>query len=263
MENHQSVAEQVLAEVNTITTPESAEPAPEPIEAAPEGDDTSETVEYEEEGSEPQSLSWTEALDRVPPDIRRLMKNMQGDYTRKTQELAEQRRELVREREALIRGSKNINAPDELPEYDPFNEQSIAARIEAEVARRLREVLDPMEQEYNVMKAEDAYKSFLVEHPDFKDDQPRRDAVQGMLEDNPSLDLETAYYAAKGRRKQQQAVQEQNTRAARKRAEREAALKGVGVGARGGRQGKPNRNELRRMSAADILRLAEQMHQKS
>ena len=150
-----------------------------------------------------------------------------------------------------------------MPEYDPFNEQSIAARIEAEVARRLREVLDPMEQEYNVMKAEDAYKSFLVEHPDFKDDQPLRDAVQGMLEDNPSLDLETAYYAAKGRRKQQQAVQEQNTRAARKRAEREAALKGVGVGARGGRQGKPNRNELRRMSAADILRLAEQMHQKS
>ena len=267
MSDHSSIAETVLAEVQAQMAPEADGAAPstgdesdvQPIasEAEAHGEDVDVDVDGQSE-----SLSWAEAMRRVPPDIRNLMKNMQGDYTRKTQELAEQRRELVREREALLKGSKNIVAPEELPAYDPYNEESMKARIEAEVARRLREVLDPMEQEYNVMKAEDSYKSFLSEHPDFENDQPLRDAVQGMLEANPNLDLETAYYAAKGRRRQKQAAQEQTTRAARKRAEREAALKGAAIPQRNGRGAKPSRQELRKMSSADIYRLAQSMHGK-
>jgi hypothetical protein len=263
MSDHTSVAEAVLAEVQAMTAPEADGAAPsndteltQPAEAT---EAPGEEVDFEVDGQS-QSLSWNEAMRRVPPDIRNLMKNMQGDYTRKTQELAEQRKELVREREALMRGSKNIVAPEEMPDYDPFNEDSIKARIEAEVARRLREVLDPMEQEYNVMKAEDSYRAFLSEHPDFENDQPLRDAVQGLLEANPSLDLETAYWAAKGRRKQTEAAKAENSRAARKRAEREAAMKGSNLPARGGQRGKPSRQELRKMSAADIYRLAESMH---
>lgn len=253
-----TTAEAVLAEVQSLSAPEADGAAP---ATEPPGEDVSD-VEYEEEGGEVQSLSWNDAMERVPPDIRRLMRQMQGDYTRKTQELAEQKKDLLREREALLKGSAAIKAPEELPAYDPFNEDSIKARIEAEVARRLREVLDPMEQEYHVMKAEDSYRAFLSEHPDFKEDQTLRDSVQSLLESNPSLDLETAYYAAKGRRKQQAQQLEQNTRAARKRAEREAALKGTAVPARGGRSANPTRQELKRMSTADILRLAEQMHRK-
>ena len=265
MDNHQSIAESVLAEISASPPAEPGESAPveeappaEPGESAPVEDPGA--VELEDESGAVESLSWNDALERVPPDIRRLMRQMQGDYTRKTQELAEQRRDLVREREALLRGSQNIQAPDELPEYDPFNEQSIQARIEAEVARRLREVLDPMEQEYNIMKAEDSYRSFLADHGDLETDQQLRDGVQELLEGNPNLDLETAYWAVKGRRARATAAQQQSSRSARKRAEREAAMKGTGASVRSAQSPRPSRRELRSMSAADIYRLAESMH---
>ena len=54
------------------------------------------------------ALSWDEAVRRVPPDIANLMRSMQGDYTRKTQELAAQRKDVLREREALQRGASKI-----------------------------------------------------------------------------------------------------------------------------------------------------------
>lgn len=267
MSTHQSVAESVLAELATMNEPaESSAPAPADADAedtsgeASIADAPDDAVELEEDGGAVQTLSWAEALERVPPDIRRLMRQMQGDYTRKTQQLAEQRRDLLREREALLKGSQSIKAPEELPEYDPFNEQSIQARIEAEVARRLRDVLDPMEQEYNVMRAEDSYRSFLTEHPDLETDQPLRDAVQELLEQNDQLDLETAYWAARGRRARAEAAQEQNSRSARKRAERQAAMRGTGSSVRSSSTARPSRQELRSMSAADIYRLAESMH---
>ena len=129
-------------------------------------------------------LSWNDALKRVPPDIAKLMRNMQGDYTRKTQELADQRKELLREREALLKGREAIEAPEEVPEYDPFDEGTINARIEREVARRLQEVLEPMQREYEQMAAEDSYQAFLVEHPEFKTDTDLRNEVQLLLEGN-------------------------------------------------------------------------------
>ncbi len=257
-----SIAETVVAEMSGEAQPIAPEVT---AEEAP-GEEADQTVEVEEsgdEGTKTSKLSWAQAMDRVPPDIAKLMKQMQADYTRKTQDVAEQRREFKREREALLRGTANLKAPDELPDYDPFNEQSIAARIEAEVAKRLREVLDPMEQEYHSMKAEDSYKSFLSEHPDLETDEGLRSDIQVMLEGNESLDLETAYFAAKGRRKTAQKAAEEQTRAARKKAQREAAFKGTGISRRPGRAAKPQKNDLKKMSAADIYRLAQEMSRNS
>ena len=254
-----SIAETVVAEMSgetqSVAPDTTAEEAP--------GEETVEVEESTDEGTKTSKLSWSDAMDRVPPDIRELMKQMQGDYTRKTQEIATQRKEMHREREALIRGTQSLKSPDELPDYDPFNEQSIAARIEAEVAKRLREVLDPMEQEYHSMKAEDSYNSFVNEHPDLQTDEGLRGDIQTMLEANESLDLETAYWAAKGRRKTTQRAQEEQTRAARKKAEREAAFKGTGISRRPGRAAKPSKTDLKKMSAADIYRLAESMNRNS
>ena len=57
-----------------------------------------------------------------------------------------------------------------------------------------------MQQEYETMAAEDSYNNFLQAHPDFKEDQALRSEVQHLLEGNEALDLETAYWAARGRR---------------------------------------------------------------
>tara|TARA_R100000951_G_scaffold30186_1_gene26030 strand:+ start:739 stop:1566 length:828 start_codon:yes stop_codon:yes gene_type:complete len=269
---HTSIAEQVLAEMNA-TAPDvgelASEPAPGPdddqVEAASVDDmvdDDMVDVEVDEgdDGPRRRSLSWNDAIERVPPDIARLMRNMQADYTKKTQALANQRRDFVREREALMKGKTTLDEERELPEYDPFNEDSMKARIEQEVNRRLRDVLEPMQAEYETMQAEDDYQKFLVEHPEFEKDVELRSEVQHLLERNESLDLETAYYAARGKKARVDARRERDKKTAKRRATKEAALRGTASPRRGASSKKPARSELKKMSTADILKLAQSLN---
>ena len=262
-----SIAETVLAEAQAQVATEAA------TEAAPEAAPETEAAEVAGEASllddEPteagddtgrRALSWNDALKRVPPDIAKLMKQMQGDYTRKTQELSNQRRDFKRESGALLQGRKSLKAPEEIPEYDPFNETTVQARIEAEVIRRLNEVMEPMEREYLTMQAEDAYQGFLTEHPEFEKDTEMRSSVQELLEQNDHLDLETAFYAVKGRRTKQAAVQETHGRRARRAAERQAALTGTATARRAPPVSRPAKRDLKGMSAGDLYRLAQDMH---
>ncbi len=262
-----SVAETVLAEAQAAHAAEAetteapaSTPDVEPSMLEAMADDDVEVEDTDDTGQpRKRNLSWSDALGQVPPDIARLMRQMQGDYTRKTQELAEQRRDFVREREALMRGAETLREP-EVPEYDPFNEASVNARIEAEVSKRLREVLEPMQQEYQTMQAEDSYKSFLSSHPDFEGDQALRSEVQNLLEGNDGLDLETAYWAAKGKQARVEREQQRTKRAAERKANREAARKGTGTSRRAAVGGKPGRGNMRGMSNADLLELAKSMH---
>jgi len=214
------------------------------------------------EGKRTRKLSWNDALKQVPPDIRALMKSMQKDYTKKTQELSEQRKEFLREREALIKGQQSLKVPDSLPEYDPFNEASIAARIEAEVNKRLNDVLEPMKREYEVMAAEDSYQSFLATHPEFKTDATLRSEVQRMLEGNSALDLETAFWAAKGKQSKAQAAKEAEAAKARRAADREAATRGTGLPRKGGNVATPAPGSTKKMNNEQILALAQAMHRR-
>jgi hypothetical protein len=202
---HQSTAEAVLAATGPLgfDPPEDTEAAePEAIEAeAPEveaPEDATEQPEVEADGK----LSWRDALTRIEaidPRAAGLMKQMQGDYTRKTQEAAAMRKEAQAERAALLKGKRELEQlREELPEYDPWNESSMKARIEHEVQVRLNALLEPMQQEYEVQQAEQSYNAFLSEHPDFETDTGLRTDVQQMLEANTSLDLETAYWAVMG-----------------------------------------------------------------
>lgn len=267
-QSHLSVAETVLAEVQTIQGTEAAAteadavaPDQADVEATEETGDAVELVEEAPgEESVSKSLSWDDAVRRVPPDIARLMREMRKDYTQKTQQVAEQRREFLREREALLRGKDALKDREEVPEYDPFNEESITARIETEVNRRLREVLEPMEAEYQTMQAEENYQRFLSEHGDFKTDSALRSEVQHLLEANSSLDLETAYYAAKGKQARLEAKKTREETSATRRARKQAASIGTGAPRKGGRVAKPKAGDLRKMSAADILAIAQQMH---
>ena len=112
-----------------------------------------------------------------------------------------------------------------MPEYDPFNEASIQARIEAEVTKRLQQVLEPMQAEYEQQQRRTTTGRFLQQHPDFESDTGLRSEVQHLLEENDSLDLETAYWAARGKRAKQQQAEQQDSRRAKRRAAKEAALK--------------------------------------
>jgi len=262
--SHESVAEQVLAEVQAQTAGE--EVAVPDVPQAEEGMEAAdvEIEEAGEDGAEPKrrGLSWEQAIKSVPPDIAKLMRNMQADYTRKTQELSEQRKSFMAEREALMKGKQSLTLEGDLPDYDPFDEATIQARIEREVNKRLQMVLEPMQAEYEQQVAQDSYKTFLAEHPDFETDTGLRSEVQHLLEGNDSLDLETAYWAARGKRAKQEAAQASQERAAKRAAAKEAALKGTGSPRRAGTQGRPSRGDLKRASAADILAMAQAMHRR-
>jgi hypothetical protein len=235
------------------------EPAPTP--AATESGEVE--LEVEAEGKpERRNLSWNDALKQVPPDIRQLMKSMQADYTKKTQELATERKSFLAEREALLKGHDALKVPEQLPEYDPFNESTIAARIEAEVTKRLQAVLEPMKREYEQVRAEESYNTFLAEHGDLKTDTGLRSEVQHMLEQNASLDLETAYWAAKGKQARIAAERAAEADKARRSAEREAAQRGTALPRKGASAAPPAKNEVRKMSAADIYALAQSLHRR-
>lgn len=239
----ESTAEQVLAEVNAT-------------QEAPETPETPEAPDVPEPPA-PRRLSWEDALKRVPPDVAELMREMRGDYTRKTQDLAKMRGEIMRERQAMLSGRKP--APTEVPEYDPFNEASIVARIEAEVARRMEAVLQPMQAEYEQLAAEEAYSSFLSEHEDLKTDTALRSEVQRMLEANEHLDLETAYWAAKGMQAKVKAAEDARAKAAAREANKAAATATAPARRVAPTSAAPSRDAVRRMSNADILARAQAM----
>jgi len=246
---HQSTAESVLAQVQAQSVAPDTGEAEGAVEVVDTGDDGA---------PRKRNLSWNDAMKQVPPDVAKLMREMQGDYTRKTQELSEQRKDFLRERESLMKGAKTLQ-DRELPEYDPFNEDTIKARIENEVNRRLREVLEPMQQEYEVMAAEDSYKSFVSEHPEFASDTALRSEVQKLLEGNKSLDLETAYWAAKGRQAKYVSAQTETRKTAERKAAKEAAMTGTAPPRRGAVTSAPDRSQLKRMSNAEILAAAQAM----
>jgi hypothetical protein len=200
-------------------------------------------------------LSWEEAMRRVPPGVAKLMKGMQSDYTKKTQELAEQRRELQRERESLLK--VKFEAPEDIGEYDPFNEASITKRIEAEVAKRMKQLLEPMQQEAELLKAEADYNSFLSANPDFKTDTALRSEVQNLLERNPNLDLETAYWAARGK---QGKGSTPGIDKARREATRQAAQIATAPARKGVVPSRPTERQARSMSNEDILAAAQALH---
>lgn len=263
-----TTAEQILAEVTAQQAAKTgADKAPAKAQAEAQVkakvQPAAEQLDEEVAAEGGSKLSWNEALKRVPPDVAALMKGMQADYTRKTQEAAQARREAQREREALLSGQAKLKPQGELPEYDPFDEGSISARIEAEVKRRLNEVLEPMRQEYEVASAQDAYQSFLSENPDLKTDTALRSEVQAILEANEGIDLQTAYWAAKGKAAKASAAKEVERTAAERKARKTAAETATSVPRRGGTTAPATGTSVRRMSAADILAQAQAMHGKA
>ncbi len=229
-------------------------PAKPEAEAADPADVLDATVAADE--AQREGLSWDEAMKRVPPGVAKLMRSMQADYTKKTQELAAQRKELQRERESLSKVKFEV---PEVGEYDPFDENSVQKRIEAEVAKKLKLLLEPMQQEAELLRAESDYQAFLTENPEFKTDKVLRSEVQALLESNPQLDLETAYLAVQGKRAKSGKGAPDPKAAARKTAAKEAAAV-VATPRRGAPQAKPDAKSIRTMSTADILELAKSMH---
>lgn len=182
-------------------------------------------------------INWAETVNSLPEDAQKLLANLRADYTQKTQELARQRKALESERKALLNedylASINEKANAEI-QFDPFDNDSVNARIEQEVAKRMQQMIQPLQQEYELQQRQMALDNFKAAHPDLTE---YKTEIAQLLMTDKSLNLERAYYIVKGKANTERAAAYEKELATYKEAAREYGLK---VG--GGRINNPSQN---------------------
>lgn len=151
--------------------------------------------------SETKGLNYAKVYDTLPEDAKKLVANLRADYTKKTQTLAEQRKQLEADRKALLESGYyekvSKQAESFTGELDPFNPHSIEAKIQAEVAKRMKELIEPMRQEAELNKRQIALDNFKKENPDLA--EYKTDIAKLLLADK-NLTLEKAYWIVKGQK---------------------------------------------------------------
>ena len=214
------------------------------------------TKEEPEENKEPETMregeSWQSALDSAPEEVQRAMASLRADYTRKTQALAQQRKDLAKQQEALtnsdaFRQIQELANNDSGEEFDPFNPESFNKYVNKVVAERLSSILEPMRQEQMTFQAQSKLDTFMNDHPELKTDQEIRQAVHQTLKENENLDLEAAYWIVQGRKAKER---EKHQVARTKRTKKAARSAGLTVGS--GRKSGVTVPKDERMRAWDI-----------
>lgn len=243
-----------LEEGEETASQETVEETPAAEEPAAETQETAETQEQEETPVDPFSETDKEALDHIlktklpdaeelkdgkyfkltreqllalPPEALKAVHNMQAAFTRKTQELAKSRKDVVEKNEQTLKEIKEQRAAfeesrsrflkalqsqgvtaataDKAPTLDPTKDPSIFSdpvklqqyieeQIGIKVAKSHREVLKPITEETTKEQKRMEFAKFVREHEDFEQRKPR---IKELLAQNTSWTLNQAYDFAK------------------------------------------------------------------
>lgn len=175
-------------------------------------------------------IDYNRTINELPDDAKKILANLRSDYTRKTQEIARQSKELEGQRQALLESDayRNIQAKaTEAPvDADPFDPQAFNQRIEQEVAKRLADVLKPMQNEWESQQRRQKLEKFKSENPDL---ETYKTEIVEVLKTNDNLNLEQAYYLVKGKTQTQKLRQAEQELVAYKTAAKDYGLK-VSIG---------------------------------
>lgn len=207
---------------------------------------------------EPEGLrdgeSWDSVYASQPPEVQRAMAEMRKMMTKKTQELALERKRLEAQHRAFAESglidqlAKDAAAGPQ--DFDPFNPEHVKAAIEAKVAARLKEVLEPISHQHQRNEQVAKYEGFKSEHPDLMDNPDIKAGVIAALKSDKNLGLEAAYWMVKGKMlsAKEQALKE------RKVVEQRAAKRAALITDKGTKPGTPvvDSKDFKGMSAADI-----------
>jgi|TARA_R100001086_G_scaffold236853_1_gene160587 hypothetical protein len=192
-----------------------AEPIPEEMSL-----ETLTEVEGLDEGGH-KGINYNKVISDLPDDARALLSNIRADYTRKTQELAEQRRQLEHLQNSLLKGAEQLPEVGEKVELDPYDTQSFEQRIQQEVAQRLQEMMQPMREEQHRLTKRAQLDKFKAENPDLMD---YKTEIAEMLKSNENISLEDAYHIVKGR-----ALNDQNKKLKAELDSRTSRMREVGL----------------------------------
>ena len=184
-------------------------------------------------------IDYNKVMNDLPDDAKRILANLRSDYTKKTQALATQTREVEEQRQTLLT-SKAYNdmlakAAEEPAPADPWDAHSFEKRIEQEVAKRLTEVLKPMQTELETNARKAKLQEFKAANPDLE--TYKREIVE-VLKNNASLTLEQAYYIIKGKNQTETLRKNEQELSVYKNAAKEYGMK-VSIGSNHGGDMKP------------------------
>lgn len=210
------------AELNTLKKPETISL-----------DDMS-TLELPEESK---GVDYRRVVDALPDDAKQLLGNLRADYTRKTQALAQQQKELEARMKALtesdfFKQTAEIASKEDV-QLDPYDLQSFEARIQQEVARRMQDMFQPIQQQQELQMRQMKLQEFKSAHPDLDD---YKSDIVAELQSNHNLSLQDAYFIVKGKSNAAKLAELQAENAERKSRMQEVGLK-IGTP----RDGQPNK----------------------
>jgi len=152
---------------------------------------------------------YQEILKHLPENGRKLIANLRSMTTKKTQEVAEIRRDLEQklqaleqEKAALYSGQfadnvKTMAADPEQP-HDLFSDEGMAAKIQQEAAKLFQEMLRPVQEEMFVNNRTAQLETFKRDNPDLMDPEIKIEVAK-LLRDRSELKLEDAYFITKAK----------------------------------------------------------------
>ena len=224
------------------------------------------TAAAEQPATKP-SLSWREAIESATPEQAALLKQMQADYTRKTTDLAQQRKALEAQAAALA-AAKRAPPPAEataaLPdEVDVFDPASLNVYIEKRIADALAQREAPLLAKQREAEVLNAYQQFVAANPDVEADPVIAAEVDALLDANENLSLEHAYLIAKGKhggRATPAPAAPAPNPARESRREAASQVARPGGTAPDTRLASPTGSDLRGMSSSDIYALAQRIN---
>ncbi len=152
---------------------------------------------------------YNEILKHLPENGRKLISNLRSMTTKKTQEVAEIKRDLEAklvalesERKALYSGqfAQSIDTLSKEPEtpHDLFSDTGMESKIKQEAAKLFQQMLKPMQDELYVNNRTATLQKFKADNPDLMDPEIKIEVAR-LLRDRSELKLEDAYFITKAK----------------------------------------------------------------
>jgi hypothetical protein len=153
--------------------------------------------------------SYNEVLKHIPENGRKIIQNLRSLTTKRTQELAEMKRQLederaevMRERQAMYNGdfAKQINAKasEQVDDLDLYSDEGLQKKMDIEIAKKMQELIRPLQDELHAKQRDMELNKFKADHPDLTSDEIKPKVVE-LLMQRAELSLEDAYYIVKAK----------------------------------------------------------------
>jgi len=182
-----------------------------------------------------------------PEDVRKHIGNLRASYTRKTQELANLRKELEAERDAMVsQRQQTMNNPayqkavelaNSEEQFDLYDPEGMKREIERQAAIQLKQMLEPAREQIKMEQRKVELQRFKDQNPELMDDAYRL-PIAKMLHERPELRLEDAFYIVKAKVGAEKLEAEKRQMEAQ-RASRRETLKKTSTGANATPKGSP------------------------